>query len=204
MIVTRTIEYLYVSYHPQTNGEVERYNRTILAMLRNYVKEHQDDWDRYATALTYAYNNHVNRSIGTTPFSLLLSRPPPEFSLHHSIRSRARPTQDKRNDYVRRLDDSIQRLHKTPHNSSMIRTGLRQKDTNDTRTNQTRRLRIHRPYGRTIENRKTTFARNRTLPCATKRRQELCNRPRRGNRTQLRRPSYICPATRGPEGSTRN
>ena len=59
-------------YHPQTNGQVERYNRTILAILRNYVNEHQDDWNRYATALTYAYNNHVHRSTGTTPFSLVL------------------------------------------------------------------------------------------------------------------------------------
>ena len=40
------------TYHPQTNVQVDRYNRTILAMLRNYVNEHQDDWDRYATALT--------------------------------------------------------------------------------------------------------------------------------------------------------
>ena len=99
------------TYHPQTNGQVERYNRTILAMLRNYVNEHQDDWNRYATAHTYAYNNHVQRSTGTTPFSPVLSRPPPEFSLHHSIRSRARPTQDQRNDYVKRLDDSIQHAY---------------------------------------------------------------------------------------------
>ena len=63
------------------------------------------------TALTYAYNNHVHRPTGTTPFSLVLSRPPPEFSLHHSIRSRARPTQEQRNDYVKRLDDSIQHAH---------------------------------------------------------------------------------------------
>ena len=28
------------TYHPQTNGQVERYNRRILAMLRNYVNEH--------------------------------------------------------------------------------------------------------------------------------------------------------------------
>ena len=40
------------AYHPQTNGHVERYNRTILSMLRCYVEEHRDDWDRYAFALT--------------------------------------------------------------------------------------------------------------------------------------------------------
>ena len=80
-------------------------------MLRNYVNEHQDDWDIYAPALTYAYKNHVHRATGTTPSSLVLSRPPPEFSLNHSIRSRARPTQDQRNDYVRRLDDSTQHAY---------------------------------------------------------------------------------------------
>ena len=67
------------TYHPQTNGQVEGFNRTILAMLRNYVNEHQNDWDRYATALKYAYNNPVHHSTGTTPFSLVFSRPPPEF-----------------------------------------------------------------------------------------------------------------------------
>ena len=40
------------AYHPQTNGQTERYNRTIVSMLRNYVNEHQNDWDKYATSLT--------------------------------------------------------------------------------------------------------------------------------------------------------
>ena len=80
------------TYHPQTKGKVDLYSRTIIAMLRKYVNEHQDDWDQYATALTYACNNHVHRSTGTTPLSLVLSRPPPEFSLHHTVRSRALPT----------------------------------------------------------------------------------------------------------------
>ena len=48
-------------YYLRTNGQVERYNRTIIAMLRSYVNEHQNDWDRYATPLTYAYYNHVHR-----------------------------------------------------------------------------------------------------------------------------------------------
>ena len=69
------------AYHPQTNGQVERYNRTLLSMLRNYVNEKQDYWDVYALALTYAYNTHVHRTTGTTPFDLILSRPPPPYAL---------------------------------------------------------------------------------------------------------------------------
>ena len=80
-------------------------------MLRNYVNENQDDWDRYAEALTYAYNNHVHRSIGTTPFDLVLSRPPPEFSLHHSVNPRQRPTVEKKADFVIRLDRAIEKAY---------------------------------------------------------------------------------------------
>ena len=105
-------------YHPQTNGQVKSsYNRTILAMLRNYVNEHQNDWDRYATALTYSYNCHVHRSTKKVPFNLVLSRPPPKFSLHHSVKLRAPPTAEQKNNYAKRLDDVIQtaysRLMKT-------------------------------------------------------------------------------------------
>ena len=89
----------------------------ILAMLRNYLNEHQNNWDRYATPLTYSYNCQVHRSTNTTPSNLVLPRPLPEFSLHHSVKLRAQPTAEQKNDYARRLDDVIQtaysRLMKT-------------------------------------------------------------------------------------------
>ena len=110
------------TYHPQTNGRVERYNRTILAMLRNCVNEHQNDWDRYATALTYSSKCHVHRSTNMTPFNLLLSRPLPEFSLHHSVKVRAPPTAEQKNYYARILDDVIQTAY-----SRLMRTQQRYK-----------------------------------------------------------------------------
>ena len=99
------------TYHPQTNGQVERYNRTILAMLRNYVNEHQNDWYGYVTALTYSYSCHVHRSTNTTPFNIVLSRPPPKFSLHHSVKLRAPPTAEKKNNFAKRLEDVIERAY---------------------------------------------------------------------------------------------
>ena len=69
------------TYHPQTNGQVERFNRTILAALRHYVGDHPKDWDLYSDALTYAYNTQAHGSIGVAPFELVLSRAPEAISI---------------------------------------------------------------------------------------------------------------------------
>ena len=71
------VKNLYTTtYHPQTNGQVERLNRTILASLRHYVAEHAKDWDLFSDALTYAYNTQAHESTSVAPFELVLSRPP--------------------------------------------------------------------------------------------------------------------------------
>jgi transposase InsO family protein len=44
------------AYHPQSNGQVERYNWTILASLRGYVATRQENWDYFPSAVTFAYN----------------------------------------------------------------------------------------------------------------------------------------------------
>jgi transposase InsO family protein len=64
-------------YHPQANGQVERFNRSILASLRALVGEEQGKWDLYSSAVTYAYNTQVHASTGYAPFDLILTRPPP-------------------------------------------------------------------------------------------------------------------------------
>ena len=66
------------AYHPQTNGQTERYNQTLVNRLRIFVSEHQDDWDRLIQPLTYAYNLQVNRTTGQPPFKLALTRQPPD------------------------------------------------------------------------------------------------------------------------------
>ena len=120
------------AYHPQANGQVERYNRTLAAMLRCYVDENPKDWDLYADAVTYAYNCSVHRSTGTTPFNLVLTRPPSSFTntfeeeedagAHMRFAGRIRSVMDKARDaldksqarYKRDFDRRVRRVRHTP------------------------------------------------------------------------------------------
>lgn len=42
------------AHHPQTNGQTERLNKTIIVTLQQHVAEHQRDWDIRVHPLTYA------------------------------------------------------------------------------------------------------------------------------------------------------
>ena len=58
------------AFHPQTDGQTERMNRTMEEMLRAYVSYNQDNWDEYLPAVEFAYNNSKQLSTGHTPFEL--------------------------------------------------------------------------------------------------------------------------------------
>ena len=69
------------TYHPQCNGQVERFNRSIINALRHYVADHPKEWDLFTDALTFAYNTQVHSTTGLSPFELVLSSRPPTLSL---------------------------------------------------------------------------------------------------------------------------
>jgi len=58
------------AYHPQTDGQTERANRTLEEMLRSYVNVNQNDWDEHLSVLEMAYNNSKQISTGFSPFYL--------------------------------------------------------------------------------------------------------------------------------------
>ena len=60
--------------HPQSDGQVERFNRTLVEMLRGKIKEDQKDWDLQLPACMMAYRSAVHESTGVSPNLLMLGR----------------------------------------------------------------------------------------------------------------------------------
>lgn len=67
-----------ITYHLQTNGQVEIFNQTVLSALRTKVSDHPIDWDLYTSTLMYAYNcqPQTSNDLVLSPFELVLSNPP--------------------------------------------------------------------------------------------------------------------------------
>ena len=62
------------TYHPQTNGLVERQNRTLVNMLRVYCSRYMTDWDKYLPQVVGAYSSPQHSTTGTSPFMMLTGR----------------------------------------------------------------------------------------------------------------------------------
>ncbi|MCO5581268.1 hypothetical protein L7F22_035146 [Adiantum nelumboides] len=59
------------SFHPQTNGQSEEVNSTVLDLLKCYVSEHKATWEHYLPLVEYVYNATVHTSTGKVPFEIV-------------------------------------------------------------------------------------------------------------------------------------
>ena len=61
-------------YHPQSDGMVESFNRTLEAMLSKYVSDNQRDWDVYLPLVMMAYRSSVHEATTFTPYFMMFGR----------------------------------------------------------------------------------------------------------------------------------
>ena len=79
-LMTQLYEQLGISkiktsvYHPEANGLVERFNGTLKHMLKKFVSERVQHWDKYLPYLLFAYREVPTESTGYSPFELLYGR----------------------------------------------------------------------------------------------------------------------------------
>ena len=62
------------AYHPQSNGQDERFNQTLQHQLLKYVDEKQNTWDLYIESVLFSYRVSVQDSTKQTPFYLVYGR----------------------------------------------------------------------------------------------------------------------------------
>ena len=61
-------------YRPSANGQVDRYNRTLMDAVRCYITDSQARWDLHLQQIAGALRSPVNRSTNYTANKLMLGR----------------------------------------------------------------------------------------------------------------------------------
>ena len=61
-------------YHPQSDGMIERFNRTLLTMLSLAAVEDETHWDVKLPMLMMAYRSSQHETTGASPYSLMFGR----------------------------------------------------------------------------------------------------------------------------------
>ena len=67
---------LSTAYHPQTDGQSERFNQEGEAYLRAFCSQRRDDWVKWLPIAEYALNARVHSSTGYSPFFLMYGYEP--------------------------------------------------------------------------------------------------------------------------------
>lgn len=112
--------------HPQSDGLVERFNRTLVKQLAILTSEHQRDWDEHLPLILMAYRSAVQDSTLCTPALLMLGRElrtPAEMSFGKPPDALGAPPGPE---YARKLQDRMDTAHAFARNQ-LQKAGIRQK-----------------------------------------------------------------------------
>jgi transposase InsO family protein len=59
------------TYHPQTDGQIERVNQILEDMLRTCALQYGSSWDKSLSYTKFSYNNSYQESLKMAPFEML-------------------------------------------------------------------------------------------------------------------------------------
>ena len=98
--------------NPRANGQIERYNRTMLKMVRAYLAGEQANWDLNLGCLAGAYRCTPNEATGMSPNLLCFGREirlPADLMFHHPQAVSNTPTSES--EYVQALRNRMLHAH---------------------------------------------------------------------------------------------
>ncbi|GBO17450.1 Transposon Ty3-I Gag-Pol polyprotein [Araneus ventricosus] len=95
--------------HPESDGMVERFNRTILNHLSLFVSRNQTDWDTHLPLFLLAYRSAEHEVTGLTPAEMLFGR---TLRLPCDILfGRPSETPSSPNEYMKNLEARLESVH---------------------------------------------------------------------------------------------
>uniref|UniRef100_A0A3P9KF51 Integrase catalytic domain-containing protein n=1 Tax=Oryzias latipes TaxID=8090 RepID=A0A3P9KF51_ORYLA len=119
--------------HPQSDGLVERFNRTLATQLAILTSRHQRDWDRFLPLALWSYRTAVQESSQCTPAAIMFGR---ELRTPVDLVFGAPPEPEipggREMDYCRRLKDRLHEIHEFTRRAQ-AGAGVRQKRAYDSR-----------------------------------------------------------------------
>jgi hypothetical protein len=72
------------SYHPQTDGQIERLNQCLETYLCCLVHSKREQWAKWLPQAEYWYNTSFHSTLGKSPFQVLYGRNPRHFAVETS------------------------------------------------------------------------------------------------------------------------
>ena len=95
-------------YHPQTDGQCEHFNVTLISMLGTLPTHTKKNWQEWVATLTHAYNCTVSPVIGFSPYFLMFGRtlkPPLDIDLGILV---VEQEQTSHQNYTQKLHSKLQ------------------------------------------------------------------------------------------------
>ena len=113
-------------YHPMGNGQVERFNQTLLQMLGTLEEYQKSDWKAHVPTLVHAYNATMHSSTGYSPYFLMFGRHPSlAIDAFLGLTTDTMSAADKI-EYIRKLRERLQFAYRTAENAAR-KSAARQK-----------------------------------------------------------------------------
>lgn len=105
--------------HPQSDGMVERMNRTMGKYLSKVVSDHQRDWDQYLHLFLMANRASVHETTGQTPACLMFGR---ELRLPCDLEFGSPPAEQDvaGEDYATKLKERLIEIHDRARKNNQI------------------------------------------------------------------------------------
>ena len=98
------------AYHPQGNGQVERFNKSLASLLTTLPLEAKKRWPKHLDEVVFFYNSTPHSTTGQSPYSLMFGvEPRLPIDMFLNMPSPTTAADDYLQQHVKRLNDLRQR-----------------------------------------------------------------------------------------------